>query len=58
MDFEVKIQFYTPDSIPSAVGWFVVEAESEGEAVKKKMEELYKSGYAINEISLVSVIPI
>ena len=58
MDFEVKIQFYTPDSIPSAVGWFVVEAENEEEAENIKCEELYASGYAVNEISLIHVIPV
>ena len=58
MKFEIKIQFYSPDNIPTAVGYFVVEAESEGEAVKIKMDELYKSGYAVNEISLIHVIPV
>ena len=55
MKFEIKIQFYSPDNIPTAVGYFVVEAESEGEAVKIKMDELYEAGYIANELSLVYI---
>ena len=52
--FEIKIQFYS-NNYPSAVGWFIVEAECLEDAAKKEIEELYNSGYAVNDISLISI---
>lgn len=54
-NFQVEIQFYTPDSVPLARGCFSVPAVDEGNAVEIILNKLIDSGYNTNELSLISV---
>lgn len=53
--YRVKVQFFTPDSIPTAKGSFTTPAIDEGEAVEIVLTKLIEAGYGVKELSLISV---
>lgn len=55
MKYIVKIQFYTPDMYPSAIGSFTIEAENKKKAAKIQVDLLKKAGYLEREIEVIKI---
>ena len=53
--FKVKVQFFSPDLIPTATGEFVVEAEDKWDAESKQNDNCLEWGYRSGEFRVVSV---
>ena len=58
MKYLVKIQFFTPDRIPTATGEWTIEAEDKGKALDKITEQIETfEGYHRKEFEVIDLIP-
>jgi len=52
--FRVKVQFFSPDKIPTATGEFLIEAEDKLHAMAKQTDNCLEWGYQQDEVSIIS----
>lgn len=55
MKYQIEVQFYDPDSVPTSVGTFTREAESWSEAVEDLQDYLDDCGYPHNQTSIIKI---
>ena len=48
MKYRLKVQFFSPDHIPTAIGEFTVEEETITRAILKEIDDLENRGYNRN----------
>lgn len=53
--YQIEVQFYTPENIPTAVGVFNVEGKEWQEAVSNLQEYLDDCGYPRNQVSIIKI---
>jgi hypothetical protein len=58
MTYLIKIQFYSPDSIPTATGEFSIQAIDKRDALNQIISQISNSGYNKNEFSIIFIMEI